>query len=229
MKLIVLAAGKGTRFLPLTNTIPKGMIPLLDKPLLEHAITPYLPYISDIVFVISNPLGEKIKDYFKQNYFGHNVFYKIQTEQKGTMDAISICEDLIKDNELFCVCNGDDLMKEDDIKNALENKTIGIGISKKLMPKNYLGIEIKDSYISGFKTHNTTQDYVEDVFYNGFNILDKKIFTFKQVLLKNGESGLPHTLLANINTYPLKAFIFKSWGTVNSPKDIEDAIKFLEN
>jgi NDP-sugar pyrophosphorylase family protein len=205
------------------------MIPLLGKPLLEHAVKPYLPYVSDIIFVISNPLGIKIKEYFKENYLGHNVFYKIQTEQKGTMDAISICKDLINDNELFCVCNGDDLLKESDIKNALENKIIGIGISKKLMPKNYLGIKIKDNYVSGFKIHDTTEDYIEDMFYNGFNILDNKIFGFEPVLLKNGESGLPHTLLANLSTYPLKAFIFQSWGTVNSPRDIADAEDFLQN
>jgi len=229
MKLIVLAAGKGTRFLPITNTIPKGMIPLLGKPLLEHVITPYLPYVSDIIFVISEPLGIKIKEYFKENYLGHKIFYRIQTEQKGTMSALLVCKDLITEDELFCVCNGDDLLKESDIKKALKNKIIGIGISKKLMPKNYLGIEIKDEYVSNFKTHDLAEDYVEDMFYNGFNILDNKIFIFEPVLLKNGESGLPHTLLANLATYPLKAFIFKSWGTVNSPRDMADAEDFLKN
>ena len=205
------------------------MIPILEKPLLEHVVTPYLPYVSDIIFVISNPLGIKIKEYFKENYFGHNIFYKTQTEQKGTMDAVLRCKNLINDGELFCVCNGDDLLKESDIKNALEKKIIGIGISKKSMPKNYLGVEIKDDYVSGFKTHDTIEDYVEDMFYNGFNILDNKIFNFQPILLKNGESGLPHTLLANLVTYPLKAFIFQSWGTVNSPRDIADAEDFLQN
>ena len=229
MKLIVLAAGKGTRFLPTTNTIPQGMIPLLGKPLLEHVIAPYLSYVSDIIFVISEPLGQKIKEHFKENYLGHNVFYKTQTEQKGTMDAVLRCKDLINDGELFCVCNGDDLLKESDIKNALIDGKIGIGISKKLMPKNYWGIEIKNNYVSGFKAHNTTDDFVEDTFYNGFNILDNKIFGFEPALLKNGESGLPHTLLARLDTYPLKAFMFQSWETVNGPQDMEDATNFIQN
>lgn len=229
MKLIVLAAGKGTRFLPTTNTIPKGMIPLLDKPLLEHAITPYLPYVSDIIFVISEPLGIKIKEYFTENYLRHKIFYRTQTEQKGTMSALLVCKDLINDDELFCVCNGDDLMKENDIKNALEKKIIGIGVSKKIMPKGYWGINIENKNVVSFRRHNAESDFVEDTFYNGFNILNNKIFEFAPVATKDGELGLPHTLLANLEKYPLKAFTFEKWETVNSPKDIDNAIKFLQN
>jgi len=229
MKLIVLAAGKGTRFLPTTNTIPKGMIPLLDKPLLKHAIKPYLPYVSDIIFVISNPLGEKIKEYFTENYLGHKIFYRIQAEQKGTMNALLVCKDLINENELFCVCNGDDLMKEPEIEKAIKENVVGIGVSKKTMPKGYWGINIENGNVSGFRRHDTESDFVEDIFYNGFNILNNKIFEFAPVATKDGELGLPHTLLANLDTYPLKAFAFNAWETVNSPKDIKDAINFIQN
>ena len=73
MKLIILAAGKGTRFLPTTNTTPKGMVPVLGEPLLKHVVTPYLPHVSDIIFVINNtPLSNQIKDCFKESYLGHN-------------------------------------------------------------------------------------------------------------------------------------------------------------
>lgn len=229
MKLIILAAGRGTRFGGVTNTKPKGLVPVLGRPLLEHVLLPYLPYVSDIIFVINDGLGAQIKKHFKQSYKGHKVFYKIQAEQKGTMDALFTCRDLVKEGELFCVGNGDDLLKEIDIKNAIEKGKIGIGISKKIMPKSYLGIKTEGKNVLGFGRHDARDERVEDVFYNGFNILDKKVFDFHPIMTRDGELGLPHTLFANLDAYPLEAFEFGSWETVNRPEDIPKAEKFLKN
>jgi NDP-sugar pyrophosphorylase family protein len=229
MKLVVLAAGKGKRFLPITNTTPKGMILIQGKPLLKHIIEPYLPHVSDIIFVISKPLGMQIKAYFKENYLGHKVFYKIQKEQRGTMDALLACKDLVNDDELFCVCNGDDLLQESDIKSAVEQKITGLGVSRKVMPKSYLGINMENGYIAGFRRHDREADEVEDLFYNGFNVLNKKIFGFEPIATRDGELGLPHTLFTHLDTYPLKAFTFESWETVNRPEDIAGAEKFLRS
>ncbi len=230
MKLIVLAAGKGTRFLPLTNTIPKGMVPILGKPLLEWALEPYLAHVDEIVFVVSSPLGEKIKAHFGDNYKGHKISYTLQKEQKGTLDAVFMCRDAIAPGELFCVMNGDDLVLEEDVKNALSKKMIGIGVSEKVMPKNYLGIEIKGEYAAGFKRHDDIlDDKVRDVFYTGFSILDSRIFDFAPVMTRDGEMGLPQTLFAHLDTYPLRIFNFKAWETVNGPLDVPGAENFLNN
>ena len=230
MKLIILAAGKGTRFLPITNTIPKGMIPILGKPLLEHALGPYVAHVDEIVFVINHPLGEQIKAYFGENYRGHTVSYVVQKEQKGTLDALLTCKDLMQSGELFCVCNGDDLVLEGDVENAIGQNKISIGVSKKVMPKNYLGIEVKDGYATGFNRHDDSiESKVEDLFYNGFSILDSKIFNFEPVMTRDGEMGLPQTLFAHLETYPLKVFPFHAWETVNGPADVSNAEEFLKN
>ena len=176
MKLIILTAGKGLRFLPITEKIPKGMVPILGEPLLKHVVAPYLPHVSDIIFIVNNGLGMQIKEYFGENYLGHKIFYKIQLEQKGTMDALMTSKDFIKDDELFCVSNSDDLLKEIDIKNAIEKNTIGAGISRKSMPKNYLGVQIEDEYIKGFVRHNDDKEIIEDNYCNGFFVLDRKVF-----------------------------------------------------
>lgn len=229
MKLIILAAGKGLRFLPVTEKIPKGMVRILNEPLLKHAVAPYLDYVSDIIFVINDGLGIEIKKYFKNKYLGHSVFYRVQPVQKGTMDALLTCKDLIKEGELFCVTNGDDLLTKSDIKNAIDCGIIGVGVSRRIMPKGYLGIETDKGNILGFTRHNTNFKNVEDLFYNGFNILDNKVFSFIPISTKDGELGLPHTLFANIDRYPLKAFNFSLWETVNCPDDIPSAEKFIKN
>ncbi|MDE2399751.1 MAG: NTP transferase domain-containing protein [Patescibacteria group bacterium] len=228
MKLIILAAGNGTRFLPATNKIPKGMIPILGEPLLKHVVEPYLENVTDVIFVVNDQLGMQIKKYFKENYRGHNVFYRIQKEQKGTMDALMTCKDLIKKGELFCICNGDDLLMESEIRNAIQKKSIGLGVSIKIMPKGYLGIEIENENILGFTRHDTAEKYVEDVFFNGFGIFDNRVFDFLPISTRDGELGLPHTLFENLDTYPLRAFTFKFWETVNCQEDIKSAEKFIK-
>ncbi len=229
MKLIILSAGKGLRFLPITNTIPKGMVSILNEPLLKHVVEPYLKNVTDIIFVVNDGLGIKIKDYFGEKYKGHKVFYKIQKEQKGTMDALLTCRDLIKEDELFCVSNADDLLKEIDIKNAILQNSIGAGISKKIMPKNYLGVEVENDLVKSFIRHEDNIEKIKDNYCNGFFILDKRVFDFEPVATLDGELGLPHTLFANLSIYPLKMFTFDSWETVNRPEDIANAENFLKN
>ena len=120
MKLIILAAGKGTRFHPLTENTPKGLIPILDKPLLEHVLDAYLDSVTDIIFVINDGLGFMIQDHFGLEYRGHAISYVIQTEShpKGTFSALSLCKDIIGD-DMFCVSNCDDLLLKGDVENAV--------------------------------------------------------------------------------------------------------------
>ena len=66
-KAFILAGGKGTRLRPITYEIPKPMVPIKGRPLLEHTIDFLKKYdIRDIILSIGF-LGEKIRDYFEQN------------------------------------------------------------------------------------------------------------------------------------------------------------------
>jgi NDP-sugar pyrophosphorylase family protein len=241
MKLIILAAGKGTRFYPLTKEIPKGLIKLGDKTLLDHVIKPYLNHVSDIIFVINDELGFKIKEYFGENYKNHDVSYIIQTadHKRGTMSALKLCRNII-DEGLFCVSNCDDLLIEEDIKKAVECAVPGIGITHTIMPYNYLGIEtsnvtsnqddnvIENNFATCFKRHNKEDgEKVLDYFANGFYVLSREIFDFSEVETRDGEVGLPHTLFANLSNYPLRAFPFQKWQSVNGPENMEAAEKFI--
>lgn len=232
MKLVVLAAGKGTRFLPLTQTIPKGLIQLVDKPLLEHVLEPYLNHVSEIIFIINDDLGYKIKEHFGENYKGHPITYTIQKsgDLKGTYFALSLAKEYLAKNELFCVCNCDDLIREKDIRIAVESKVPGIGITRATMPWNYLSIDLDaQGFVSGFRRHQKDDGLViTDHFSNGFHILSPEIFDFTPVQTRDGELGLPQTLFENLTSYPLKGFIFKEWQAVNGPDELDAANKFIE-
>lgn len=231
MKLILLAAGKGTRFYPLTETIPKGLISILGKPLLEHVLDAYLDSVDDIIFVINDELGSQIQNHFGSLYKGHTISYIIQTQQnaRGTLGALSLCKDAIGEN-MFCVSNCDDLVLKEDVKNAIQQNIPGIGLSRATMPWYYLSIDKgENDFVTGFRRHLKEDSLmIEDSFSNGFYILSPEIFDMTPILTKDGEMGLPQTLFANLDKYPLKVFDFSRWQSVNGPDDVEGAEGFLK-
>jgi len=229
MKLIILAAGKGTRFLPITEKIPKALIPILGKPIVEYTLDLCVPYISGIVFVVNDILGFKIKEHFGKDYKGVPVEYAIQSHDypKGTFSALE-CASAFIDTEKFVICNCDDLYSKEDIDNAFLQKEYGVGISSSFMPWFYHGVEIDNGYIKNFKYHNKSEDLVKDDFINGFYILSKKVFSFCPVKIKNGEVGLPHTIFSNLDTLPLKALFFNEWVAVDGPTNILNAENFIK-
>lgn len=232
MKVIILAAGKGTRFYPLTETIPKGLIPILGRPLLEHVLDAYIDSVDDIIFVINDQLGSQIQNHFGFIYKGHTISYIVQTEKdaKGTLGALSLCKDAVGDS-IFCLSNCDDLVLKEDVKNAIQQNTPGIGLSYATMPWYYLSIDKdENNFVTGFRRHlKEDSQTIQDNFSNGFYILTPEIFDMEPVFTNSGEMGLPQTLFENLDKYPLKAFNFSRWQSVNGPDDVEGAEGFLSH
>ncbi|HIK02909.1 TPA: nucleotidyltransferase family protein, partial [archaeon] len=106
MQAIILAAGVGTRMLPLTSTKPKPMLPIATKPILEHIINATKKAgVKDIVIVQDK--GKYIEKYFGSGEkLGVKIKYVVQEQKLGTGHAISICEPPIKSVK-FLVVNGD--------------------------------------------------------------------------------------------------------------------------
>jgi len=67
MKAIILAGGEGTRLRPFTNTIPKPMISIMGKPILEHVLENIALYVEEIIIVVSYK-KESIEEYFGKDY-----------------------------------------------------------------------------------------------------------------------------------------------------------------
>jgi UTP--glucose-1-phosphate uridylyltransferase len=128
---VIPVAGKGTRFLPATKSVPKEMIPILHKPMIQYVVEEAVDSgIERIVFVTSTG-KEAIKNYFSpsselEDFLEKNnktkelelckkignmveVEYAVQDEQLGLGHAIACAEDLVKDQN-FSVLLGDDLI-----------------------------------------------------------------------------------------------------------------------
>jgi len=105
MKTVIMAGGKGTRVSSIAADIPKPMILICGKPILEHQIDCLKENgLTDITLVIGH-LGQHIKDYFSDgSRFGCNISYFTETEPLGTAGALKKIENLSDD---FILLNGD--------------------------------------------------------------------------------------------------------------------------
>ncbi|MDD3043465.1 MAG: sugar phosphate nucleotidyltransferase [Methanosarcinaceae archaeon] len=124
MKAIILAAGEGLRCRPLTFTRSKVMLPVANKPILEHVVRALAENgIKDIILIVGYE-KERIMDYFEDGLtFGVNIKYVDQKAQLGTAHAVKRAEGLIgpEDSE-FLVLNGDNLVEARTIADLLENR-----------------------------------------------------------------------------------------------------------
>lgn len=127
MKAVVMAGGFGTRIQPLTNSIPKPMLPIMNKPMMEHTIMSLknLGIKDFIVLLYFKP--DIIKNYFKDgSQFGINITYVVPDDDYGTAGAVKLAQDLIG-NENFIVISGDlvtdfDFQKIFDYHSAKQSK-----------------------------------------------------------------------------------------------------------
>lgn len=131
-KAVIPAAGLGTRMLPATKTVPKEMLPLVDKPVIQYIIEEAVDAGIEDILVVTNRAKSAMDDYFdyypeleeRLNRGGKekelqevrraadlaNIFYVRQKETKGLGHAIWRAKRFVGD-EPFAVLLGDDIMK----------------------------------------------------------------------------------------------------------------------
>lgn len=105
-RVILMAGGLGMRLRPLTETVPKPMIPVGDKPLLERIVTRFQDQGFSRFTLSLNYLGEVIRDHFGDGKaLGVEIDYVEETKRMGTGGALSLMGD--RPDAPFVVMNGD--------------------------------------------------------------------------------------------------------------------------
>lgn len=112
MKAMILAAGRGTRLRPLTDTCPKPMLPLGGKPLLEHVILLLAKHGFDDLVVNLHYLPQLIRSYFGDgSRWRVHLTYSVETELLGTAGAVRRMAPFL--DQPFLVYYGDNLTNMD--------------------------------------------------------------------------------------------------------------------
>lgn len=112
MKVVVIAGGQGTRIASVNSEIPKAMIPIDGKPILEYELELAKRYgFTDFLFIIGY-LGDRIADYFGDGAkWGVNIDYFKEEQPLGTAGALGLLKDKLKEH--FFVFYGDTVMDVD--------------------------------------------------------------------------------------------------------------------
>lgn len=125
MKVVIIAGGKGTRISEVSTEIPKAMIPIAGKPVIEYQVELAKRYnLKDFIFIIGH-LGEVIKDYFGTGEkLGVNIKYFEETTPLGTAGALKFLKQDLQED--FFVFYGDtvmDIALDVMIENHISNKS----------------------------------------------------------------------------------------------------------
>lgn len=111
LSAVVMAGGYGTRLLPLTEDLPKPMLPVGDRPLMEHIIEQLQQTGIQRVNVTTHYMSDKIKNHFGDGQdFGVDIDYVDEDKPLGTAGALGLME---KPDEPLLVINGDILTRVD--------------------------------------------------------------------------------------------------------------------
>jgi bifunctional UDP-N-acetylglucosamine pyrophosphorylase/glucosamine-1-phosphate N-acetyltransferase len=222
---VILAAGKGTRMLPLTLNTPKPMLKVGNKNLIELKLEALPDAVTDIIIVIGY-LGEQIQDYFGTTWSGKAVRYVSQNELNGTAGAIWAAKDLLEDR--FMVMMGDDLYAKEDVSQMLQYE---FAICVKEISNREIGGEMILNAEGGFVAIKEAKHFVEQGLMNtGLYMLDRRIFNYSPVAIggTSTELGLPHTLVSLAKDIHVDIVRASKWMQITAPEDLRTAEDFIK-
>ena len=111
MKAVILAAGKGTRMRELTNELPKPMLRVQGKPILEHIVAGIVAAGVRDIFIVTGWHGEVVENHFGDGKkFGARIAFGRQAVQDGTGKAPELAKEFIGDSP-FLMTYGDILVQ----------------------------------------------------------------------------------------------------------------------
>ena len=191
MRAIILAAGEGYRLRPLTTYMPKVMLPVGNKPILEYVIDALRENdVKDITLVVGYR-ADKIKQYFGNGSdFGVRIEYVEQKKQLGTAHALYQA----KTDEEFILLYGDNMIESACVKELLESEINTIIGAYSAKPSRYGVIEAKGKKLVKIKEKPAMKE--EAVVFTGMGHFDSEIFGVIEKKMKEDMYKLPDVLNA---------------------------------
>ncbi|WP_051609875.1 nucleotidyltransferase family protein [Terasakiella pusilla] len=153
VRAVVMAGGLGTRLRPLTDSTPKPMLPVGEKPLLEQIIAQLkTSFINDVV-ITTHYLANQISDHFGDGHnHGVNIQYVQEDEPLGTAGSIGLIPEM---EDTLLIINGDILTNMDFSAflhfHKQHNASLSVAVRRYTIDVPYGVIESKDSLITSIK------------------------------------------------------------------------------
>lgn len=181
MKAIIMAGGKGTRIASVNSQVPKPMIPILGKPILQYQIENLKKQgISEFVLVCGH-LREVVRDYFGDgSKFGVNIAYEMEDVPLGTAGALSRFAGKINDD--FFLINGDIIFDIDINRMLAFHRKNGALVTLFTHPNAHpydssLIAADSNGMITAWKTKEEERGWMKNLVNAGIHLLSGRIFT----------------------------------------------------
>lgn len=218
MKVFVLCGGKGTRLRPYTNLVPKPMLKLGNKPLLQYIVENLrVNGFKDLIFAVGYK-KECIMNYFGNGKkFGVNILYLIEDEPKNTAGSVFAYNGKIADT--FLVVMGDHLTNINLKKFYNVHKKLGgiatIALKEYESTLEYGVVEVKKNRVIKFK-EKPKQTFLINT---GIYAFEPKIFDY----IKEKEDFAKHVFPRLIShKEKINAYLFKEyWQDIGRASDYE--------
>lgn len=235
IKAMIMAAGMGSRLEPITLIMPKPLIPVMNRPLMDILLGQL--YSIGIKDVISNTyyLSNQIIDRYKKNNLGINFNYIKETELSGTAGGMKKCQYFFDEGEDFVVMSGD-VLTNADIKQAIKHhKESGaiatIGVKQVPHEKvSHFGVVVtdKDGYITEFQEKPSVEEAKSNLINTGIYVFNYRIFDYipENTFYDFAKNVFPNLLAERqINTFEVNEY----WNDIGTIAQYKQSIQDVFN
>jgi UDP-N-acetylglucosamine diphosphorylase / glucose-1-phosphate thymidylyltransferase / UDP-N-acetylgalactosamine diphosphorylase / glucosamine-1-phosphate N-acetyltransferase / galactosamine-1-phosphate N-acetyltransferase len=231
LKAVVLAAGKGERLWPLTETRPKPLLPIANKPILQHTVeTLVAAGIRQLILVISYK-GEMVREKLGDgSSFNCELEYVKQKSPRGTADAVATAGSMLRGEDRFVVVYGDDYYEKQAVKDfvakAEQNEGVTICTAKVEDASQFGTVEASNGRVTRIREKISRQE--PGLVNAGLYLMTSSIFSSikKTTRSKRGEFELTDSLRILIDQeVPVDSQILGDgrWLGISFPWDLLDA------
>ena len=225
MQTVILAAGEGTRMRPLTETVPKPMLPVADRPLCAHTADAAVEAgASELVFVVGYE-ADAVRDYFEAEYRGVPVSFAVQDEQLGTAHAVNCAREQL--DGAFVVLNGDNIYDTASIETLFETAP-SIAAIEVDDPRNYGVLSTDGTDETG---HRRITGIVEKPADPPSNLANAGAYAFPEAAIdwldvpesERGEYEITDVVARVIDAHDVTAVRLSRWLDVGRPWELLEA------
>ncbi|WP_054694094.1 sugar phosphate nucleotidyltransferase [Syntrophomonas palmitatica] len=182
MKAMIMAAGVGSRLMPLTINVPKPMVPMANQPLMENTVRLMAKQGFNELIANLHYHGDKIQDYFGDgSRFGVDIAYSPEEELWGTAGGVKRCQWFL--NETFAVVSGDALTDIDAAALLVQHKARGALATialKEVDDVEHFGVVVtgEDGRIERFQEKPRPEEALSHLANTGIYIFEPEIFNY---------------------------------------------------
>jgi mannose-1-phosphate guanylyltransferase len=228
VKSIIMAGGLGTRLRPITDNIPKSLIPVAGKPVVFYLMEALARVSNDYILTVSYRYDKVIDLFSGKSVRGKNILFSVEKEPLGTAGGLKKVEKFIE--ETFIVGNADTIFQQDvrgivDFHRKNKN-TVTLGLTPVDDPSEYGVAKVRNGRILEFQEKPKTNP-ISNLANVGVYVMEPEIFDYIE---KGKQVDVAKELLPALQQGGKRIGGFRMKGTwidIGRPRDLIRANVFV--